>query len=134
MLSENGFKHHLNNIAHSTVMHQTYGFDEHLVSVENSKGVLLDAFIKQNENIEQKQQEIERLKEDNERLLNLKETLEEANQGMATKVEEQQQEIEVYRNSLEKIIADTALYNSTSKKTVRSYAGNIAYEALGNKR
>lgn len=52
MLSENGFKHHLNNIAHSTSMHQTYGFDEHLISVENSKQVLLDAFIEQNEKIE----------------------------------------------------------------------------------
>lgn len=62
MLNEDGFKHHINNVAHSTAMYQAYGFDEHSVSVENSKRVLLDAFIEQNEKTEKLEQENKRLK------------------------------------------------------------------------
>src|SRR5690606_14931198 len=53
--------------------------------------------------VNQQQREIEKLKEDNERLLNLKAILEEANHGMAGRVEEQQEEIEQLKEALEYI-------------------------------
>lgn len=55
MLSLEGFRHHLSSIEHETKMYMHYKHEVSLKSVENSKQVLLKAFIDQ-------QKEIDRLK------------------------------------------------------------------------
>jgi hypothetical protein len=52
MLSIDGYRHHLGIIEHETHMYYVYKHDVCLTSVETSKQVLLDNFIKQERDIE----------------------------------------------------------------------------------
>jgi hypothetical protein len=88
MLSEKGFKYHLDSIEHQTRMHMTYKHEVSLKSIEGSKDILSKAFVELENLSIDLGKEMERLRIRNEELLKETEQYEKTLKEQSEKLEQ----------------------------------------------